>query len=147
MPMRETEDICVFYKSQAFYNPILKDKPADNIRPKKKKANSGSCYGKANKIQEKKIPLNKSLPNQILAFNSTQSNLHPTQKPVDLLEYLLITYTKQNEIVLDFTMGSGSTGVACHNLKRRFIGIEKDAEYFKIASQRIEQAKSQLTFI
>ena len=64
-------------------------------------------------------------------------NLHPTQKPVALLEYLIKTYTLENETVLDFTMGSGSTGVACKNLNRNFIGIEKDAKYFEIAKNRI----------
>lgn len=66
---------------------------------------------------------------------------HPTQKPVALLEYLIKTYTLENETVLDFTMGSGSTGVACKNLNRKFIGIEKDDKYFEIAKQRIENAK------
>ena len=66
--------------------------------------------------------------------------VHPTQKPVDLLEYLIKTYTNENETVLDFTMGSGSTGVACMNTNRRFIGIELDNNYFNIAKQRIEEA-------
>ena len=66
---------------------------------------------------------------------------HPTQKPVRLMEYLIKTYTNENETVLDFTMGSGSTGVACQNTNRNFIGIEKDENYFKIAQDRIEQNK------
>ncbi len=70
----------------------------------------------------------------------TINRLHPTQKPVKLLEYLIKTYTLEGEIVLDFTMGSGSTGVACKNLNRNFIGIEKDETYFNIAKQRIEGA-------
>ena len=65
--------------------------------------------------------------------------LHPTQKPVDLLEYLIKTYTNENEVVLDFTMGSGSTGVAALNTNRKFIGIELDENYFNIAKQRIEE--------
>jgi site-specific DNA-methyltransferase (adenine-specific) len=67
-----------------------------------------------------------------------KQKIHPTQKPVALLEYLIKTYTNENDTVLDFTMGSGSTGVACKNLNRDFIGIELDQEYFKIAKERIE---------
>jgi DNA modification methylase len=79
-------------------------------------------------------------PNAIQKFNSDKEKLHPTQKPVALLEYLIKTYTNENDTVLDFTMGSGSTGVACKNLNRNFIGIEKDEKYFDIAKNRIESA-------
>ena len=77
-------------------------------------------------------------PNAIQKFNSDKEKLHPTQKPVTLLEYLIKTYTNENDTVLDFTMGSGSTGVACKNLNREFIGIELDKTYFDIASKRID---------
>jgi site-specific DNA-methyltransferase (adenine-specific) len=77
-------------------------------------------------------------PKTIIQFSSDKNRLHPTQKPVALLEYLIKTYTNENDTVLDFTMGSGSTGVACKNLNRNFIGIEKDEKYFDIAKQRIE---------
>ena len=85
-------------------------------------------------------------PNDVLKFNSVtgKSCLHPTQKPVELLEYLINTYTNENEIVLDFTMGSGSTGVACMNTNRKFIGIELDDKYFDIAKDRIEDAYNQI---
>lgn len=76
-------------------------------------------------------------PRQIIKFNNEQG-LHPTQKPVALLEYLIKTYTQENETVLDFTMGSGSTGVAAKNLNRKFIGIELDKNYFEIAKERIK---------
>lgn len=87
------------------------------------------------------------LPSTVLEFNSVVSNSkekvgHPTQKPVALLEYLIKTYTLENETVLDFTMGSGSTGVACKNLNRNFIGIELDDKYFEIAKQRIENPET-----
>jgi site-specific DNA-methyltransferase (adenine-specific) len=75
---------------------------------------------------------------------SKEKFVHPTQKPVALLEYLIKTYTNENETVLDFTMGSGSTGVACKNLNRNFIGIELDEHYFKIASERINKPKDTL---
>jgi site-specific DNA-methyltransferase (adenine-specific) len=80
----------------------------------------------------------KNYPSNLLYFNRPKENFHPTQKPTDLLEYLIKTYSKENETVLDFTMGSGSTGVACKNLNRKFIGIEKDQRYFEIAKKRID---------
>lgn len=73
-----------------------------------------------------------------MKFHSVSKTLHTTQKPVALLEYLIKTYSNENETVLDFTMGSGSTGVACKNLNRNFIGFELDEHYFEIAKQRIE---------
>lgn len=79
---------------------------------------------------------NRGYPKNLLRF-SKETGFHPTQKPVALLEYLIKTYTLEGETVLDFTMGSGSTGVACKNLNRKFIGIEKDEKYFEIARQRI----------
>ena len=83
-------------------------------------------------------------PHTILNFkkDTQNSSLHPTQKPVALLEYLIKTYTNEGETVLDFTMGSGTTGVACKNLNRDFIGIELDENYFKIAEERINNADS-----
>ena len=78
-------------------------------------------------------------PKNIIEFSFVHKPLHPTQKPVALLEYLVKTYTNEGDIVLDNTMGSGTTGVACKNLNRSFIGIEKDENYFKIAQQRISQ--------
>jgi site-specific DNA-methyltransferase (adenine-specific) len=81
-------------------------------------------------------------PKSVIKINKDARNIHPTQKPVALMEYLIKTYTNEGEVVLDFTMGSGSTGVACKNLNRRFIGIELDEIYFKIAKERIEKTKS-----
>ena len=80
-------------------------------------------------------------PKSILRFSRPSKPLHPTQKPVELLEYLIKTYTKEGEVVLDNCMGSGSTGVACLNINRKFIGIEKDEEYFEIACNRIKEVK------
>lgn len=82
---------------------------------------------------------NEYYPTSIIEFSNRRlNNVHPTQKPVALMEYLIKTYTNEGETVLDFTMGSGTTGVACKNLKRKFIGIEKDAKYFGMAKERIE---------
>ena len=85
-------------------------------------------------------------PTSILEFSNADKTgkLHPTQKPVPLLEYLIKTYTLENETVLDFTMGSGSTGVACVNTNRDFIGIELDDKYFSIAKDRIEAAQKEV---
>ena len=83
----------------------------------------------------------KSYPKNIIYFNNgSEKRFHPTQKPVALLEYLIKTYTNENELVLDFTMGSGSTGVACMNTNRKFIGIELNENYFNIAKDRIENS-------
>jgi DNA modification methylase len=142
MPLRATENISVFYKKLPTYNPQMKKgKPYDKgIR----KANCTTNYGDFGET----IAINKSgdrYPINELEFSNAnhQEIYHPTQKPVPLLEYLIKTYTNENETVLDFTMGSGSTGVACINTNRNFIGIEKDDKYFEIAKKRIEQYKTQ----
>ncbi len=135
MPMRNTEDVCVFYDKQPTYQPILTEKPAKNVRPQTRGGGS-DCYGKYDLVSHK-CPNDKSMPKTILKFNNAQGNIHPTQKPVGLMEYLIRTYTNEGETVLDFTMGGGTTGVAAKNLGRAFIGIEMDANYFAMASKRI----------
>ena len=138
-PMRIYEDILVFYKNQCVYNPQgLEYGEFDNNR--KWRSNKSSCevFGRERHF---KISNAKGYPRNILNYNNPNNNLlHPTQKPVPMLEYLIKTYTNENETVLDFTMGSGSTGVACANANRKFIGIELDNNYFNIAKQRIEEA-------
>ena len=138
-PLRKFELIHIFYNKQCLYNPQIIDKLLKNIRPLTnitKKSNNYSNYKLSKEFR--KLPNNKSMPVNIIKFNSQQKTIHPTQKPIDLLEYLIKTYTNKNDTVLDFTMGSGSTGVACKNLNREFIGIELDKKYFKIAKNRIE---------
>ena len=141
-PMRQHEDIVVFYGGRAQYNPQITDKDPKNIRPLSDKTRNGECYG-AHKLGKecRKLPNNKSMPRSVLRFNGAQSKVHPTQKPVALMEYLIRTYTNEGETVLDNTMGSGTTGVACVNTGREFIGIERDDAYFEIAKERIEKAK------
>lgn len=139
MPMRAHEDVCIFYNKLPTYNPELKNKNPDNIRPKLPRSSHTECYGKLN-LNTHKCPADKSMPNSILKFNNSQDRLHPTGKPVALMEYLIKTYTNENDTVLDFTMGSGTTGVAAKNLNRNFIGIELDQGYFDIAKERIESA-------
>jgi site-specific DNA-methyltransferase (adenine-specific) len=95
-----------------------------------------------NTINQKNINRTSRFPQDVIEFTELTGNskqrVHPTQKPVELMEYLVKTYTNENDTVLDFTMGSGTTGVACKNLKRSFIGIELDKDYFEIAKKRIE---------
>ncbi|MCP5006379.1 MAG: site-specific DNA-methyltransferase [Planctomycetes bacterium] len=139
MPMRAHEDITVFYSKPPLYNPELKDKPEANIRPKTNRTKNTDCYG-THKLDAHKCPADKTMPNSVLRFNNAQGTTHPTQKPVALMEYLIKTYTNEGETILDFTMGSGTTGVACVNTGRQFIGIELDESYFKISKDRIKQA-------
>ena len=132
-PLKVHEDVCVFSKRQTVYNPQMSEgKPYISS-----KGDSGEVTGRVKKIQTK----NKGTryPRSIIQFKR-ETGLHPTQKPVALLEYLIKTYTLEGETVLDNCMGSGSTGVACVNANRNFIGIEKDTKYFEIAKSRIEKA-------
>lgn len=141
-PLRLCELISVFYKKQCFYEPIKttghKRKTA-TIKYEKKNLGE-QVYG--NEKRNTFYDSTERYPNGLIEFsNADKRVVHPTQKPVTLLEYLIKTYTLENETVLDFTMGSGSTGVACKNLNRNFIGIEKDQTYFEIAQKRIEGIK------
>ena len=140
-PMRTVETISVFYKKQCTYNPQLEKKPKENIRPATTKRKNIDNYGSMDRESVRGIPIDMSYPKDILKFRGCfgdkgKSN-HPTEKPVELLEYLVRTYTNEDEVVLDNTMGSGSTGVACINLNRKFIGIELEKKYFDIAVKRI----------
>ena len=132
MPLRTHEDIMVFYKSLPTYNP---QGLIYNPKIQKRGGSSfGTNYGKA-EIQN--YAEFENYPTDILQYKHDKDKLHPTQKPVPLLEYLIKTYTNKGEIVLDNCMGSGSTGVACVNTERKFIGIELDNTYFEIAKNRI----------
>ena len=133
MPLKEHENILVFYKNLPTYNPQgLIKKEIPTIR---KGRYNGTNYGDSAKdaLQEYS-----NYPKSILKYNSVSKNVHPTQKPIDLLEYLIKTYTNEGDLILDFTMGSGSTGLACMNTNRRFVGIELDEKYFNIAVDRLK---------
>ena len=143
-PMQQTEDISVFTKNgeKTIYNPqmIKRDKPIKS-GGNKLKENSCSTLVGIDTTKEYKKTYEYKNPTTLIEFDKIRKgSLHPTQKPTDLLEYLIKTYTNENELVLDFTMGSGSTGVACMNTNRRFIGIELDENYFNIAKDRIENS-------
>lgn len=143
-PMQQTEDICVFTKSgeKTIYNPqmIKRDKP---IKSGGNTIQAGvysgfKCMGEG---KEYKKTYEYKNPITLIEFDKIRKGaVHPTQKPVELLEYLIKTYTNEGDLVLDFTMGSGSTGVACINTNRKFIGIELDNTYFEIAEKRISEA-------
>lgn len=137
MPLKNTETISIFYKHLPMYNPqMTKGKPYV-IKSRKNKPTTN--YGKF-KTDVKTINSGTRYPLKTIRFNSPMKTVHPTQKPVDLLEYLIKTYTNEGMTVLDNCMGSGSTGVAAKHLKRNFIGMELDEKYFEIAKQRIENA-------
>ena len=133
-PLRNNEQISVFYKKQPTYNPQMRT----GFKPyKTKKGGLTDNYAKDSAESVTTESNGERYPLNTLNFTRDNNKQHPTQKPIELMEYLIKTYTKENETVLDFTMGSGSTGVACKNTNRNFIGIEQDEKYFNIAKERI----------
>ena len=132
--MRCVEDICVFYRNKPTYNPqgLIKLNKSVVHTP-----DDSEVYGRKKNAS---IQTHTGYPKNLLEFKNIPSNarLHPTQKPVELLEYLIKTYTNEGEIVLDNCMGSGSTGVACMNTNRKFIGFELDKQYFNTAKERLK---------
>jgi site-specific DNA-methyltransferase (adenine-specific) len=144
MPLKVYEDIIVFYKQRPTYNPQMVERNSKNGRvsgnSKQIKNNiNGIKQIKSNTNGKKKYPTNKIEINRLEKELNSKYIMHPTQKPVVLLEYLIKTYTNEGETVLDNCMGSGSTGVACKRTNRSFIGIELDDNYFEIAKKRIEE--------
>ncbi len=146
MPLRCHEDILIFYKNLPTYNPqktFGHERKVSTVQHKRnsiKTSNYGD-YGLFNYDSTERFP------RSILKFGIDKQSepLHPTQKPVKLLEYLIYTYSNENDLILDNCMGSGSSGIACKNLNRNFIGIEKDEKYFYIAKNRIENHIVQLS--
>ena len=137
-PLRVHEDVVVFGKTPKYY-PVMSKRD----KPIKKGKNAGAeMYGGISGLgrqdYEGKV-YDEKYPETVIEFNvrADGRKLHPTQKPVALMEYLIKTYTNESETVLDFTMGSGTTGLACKNLNRQFIGVEMDEIYFNIAKERI----------
>ena len=142
-PAKITENVSVFYKKQPNYIPQMeKGKPYT-----RKATGKPKTYDLMKNPAKDKGKINKSglrYPKNILNFKfHNVGNYHPTQKPVEMLEYLIRTYTNEGDTVLDFTMGSGSTGVACLQTNRNFIGIELDEEYYEISNKRIENVNKQ----
>lgn len=142
MPMGGHETLQVFYKKPPTYNPQKRQRTTE-VKSGNKKNSKTSNYGAQREDyldrQSDMISPDTALLN-IKCVHNSSGKVHPTQKPVALMEYLIKTYTNESETVLDFTMGSGTTGVAAKNLNRNFIGIELDEGYFNIAKERIENA-------
>ena len=144
-PLKVSEDILVFSNKKHNYYPVMTAKQKKSQRPNKHlntvKTNKNTAFGDKKNGFAKDYEDKKAYPKNIITItNAGRNKQHPTQKPVELMEYLIKTYTNEGETVLDFTMGSGSTGVAAKNLNRDFIGIELDEKYFNIAKERINEA-------
>ena len=138
MPLKSHENILVFYRSKPTYNPQMwYSTPYSGFSSDVSKI--GEVYG-SQKSKHRDNPEGSRYPKTILKYKQ-EKGLHPTQKPVGLMEYLIKTYTNEGDSVLDNTMGSGTTGVACINCNRNFTGIESDKKYFDIAKERIEVGK------
>lgn len=141
-PLKIHEDVVVFGSGSGSYKPITTKGKNRSKGGRKEKA------GVFGMISGEKYENNIYYPKSIIEISNAKKTglVHPTQKPIPLMEYLIKTYTNENETVLDFTMGSGTTGVAACNLNRSFIGIELDPNYFKIATDRINAADAQTSF-
>ena len=145
-PMRGHEDVLVFCDRQPLYQPQM----TEGHKPKKytKRGSKSSSYGEYNSTEYggSTSGSTKRYPRSVISFpvmnNDDPEKWHPTQKPVSLFEYLLLTYSREGDMVLDIAMGSGTTGVACMNHNRRFIGIEKDTEIFRRAEDRLKSAST-----
>lgn len=138
MPLRNHEDICVFYKKLPTYNP---QKTTGHTRKVSKAEHKIGCKNTTDYGEHGLTTYDSTerYPKSVWKFakDVQKSALHPTQKPLALIEEIIKTYTNENDLVLDNCMGSGTTGLACKNLHRKFIGIEKEAKYFNIAKERI----------
>ena len=142
MPLRQHENILVFGEGRITYNPQIEQKPMIDVRPSRKSAAKTSNYGAYHNNPETTIPLDMSYPRSVLEINSPnhgEKGLHPNQKPFALMAYLIRTYTNPEEIVLDNTMGSGTTLAAAQDEGRQAVGIELSEEYCKIAVERLRQ--------
>lgn len=145
MPLRQHEQIAIFYKKQPTYNPqFTQGKPlhSKGISYKNKEPKNQN-YGKFENTEDFRAGSTEKYPTSIIKFSKVHPSkaIHPTEKSVQCLEWLIKTYTNEGDLVLDNCMGSGSTGEACVNTKRNFIGIELDQKYFEIAKERIEKQR------
>ena len=146
MPLREHEGIMVFYDKMPVYNPqMVKCEPhqRNHSRGKMEKEQTNRCYGQMKKFDE--VITDEKYPRSIIGFPREKNVVHPTQKPVALLEWLIKSYSDEGDVVLDNCMGSGSTAVACVNTGRHYIGFETDPEYYRLANERIINAGGTVT--
>jgi site-specific DNA-methyltransferase (adenine-specific) len=142
MPLRQHEQIAVFGKGKILYNPQMKAGAINHSKGRPKETKNDN-YGKFGFVESQKDGM--KYPTSILEFRKPHPSIakHRTEKPVELLKYLIKTYTNKNDLVLDNCMGSGSTGVACVETDRCFIGIEIDQNYYSTAEARINEALRQ----
>ena len=146
MLLKQTEDIVLFYNKQPTYNPQMVEAQPDRIRPISDKSTESMNYGKVKKVRAGD-DYNPQLryPTNLIKFSSVKGEcnnlkrLHPTQKPVELCEWLIKTYSNKGDLILDNCIGSGTTAIACINTNRNFIGFELDKEYYEIAKNRINK--------
>ena len=136
--LKKHENICIFYKKQPTYNPQMSYGNKNYSAFSSEDKNIGEVYGDL-KSKHRECNDGSRYPTSIIKFNTERTKIHPTQKPVALLEWLIKTYSNEGDLTLDNCMGSGSTGVACINTNRKFIGIELDENYFQIATDRINE--------
>ena len=140
IPMKIHENILVFYSKMPTYNPIMRTGFKPQITKRKKPQSSNYNYFSSKVC----IQTDKRYPVDIISFNNDAEKLHPTQKPIKLVEYLIQTYSNEGDVVLDNCIGSGTTAIAAYNANRHFVGFEKDVEYFKIAEKRVKEHCRQL---
>ena len=139
MPLRAHEDILVFYRKKPIYHPQMKNGTPNHSRGHKRGKNMGGCYGKYG--ERSTVVADSKYPTSVLKFSKDwHQGQHPTQKPVDLIRYLIRTFTNEGDVVLDNCIGSGTCAVACIKEHRHFIGYEMDEKYFNMAKLRISQA-------
>jgi site-specific DNA-methyltransferase (adenine-specific) len=141
-PMRQHENICVFYKKQCTYNPQMIKKSYLDKRTKSGQVEKVDVYNSFTKV-DRQIDVTDGYPKTIqyfaTPFKGGEGGKHPTQKPIELMEYLIKTYTNEGDMVLDNTMGSGTTNLACIKLNRKSIGIEKEKQYYDVAVRRASE--------
>ena len=135
MPLRAHESALVFYNKLPTFNPQMTN--GHERKVSKRKTVNSECYGKALNLSEYDSTSRYPRSVQKISSDKQRGSYHPTQKPVELMEWLIKSYTNEGDLVLDFTMGSGTTGVASRNLSRSFIGVELDDKYFEVAKERI----------
>ena len=148
MPLRNHEDIAVFYREMPTYNPQMRKGFPNHTRGHVGGKLKNGCYGKFDPFGVKEVITDEKFPLSVIDIDrehDVNKQFHPTQKPVDLLRYLVRTYSNDGDTILDNCMGSGTTAVACIKEKRHFIGFELNKDYYDKACQRIDAEKRQLS--
>lgn len=146
MPLRNHEDICVFYEKLPTYNPQMRTGFPNRKRGRPSGTLKNGCYGKFDPFAKSEVISTEKFPLSVIDIekeHDVTKYIHPTQKPVDLLRYLVRTYTNEGDTILDNCMGSGTTAIACIKENRHFIGFELNEEYYKKACERINIEKAQ----